>query len=291
MAKKQSLKKNLNQNDIERKQEGNLFDKTFKEISEKVFLTLVEERLGIKIKSFRPLKEKMQRTIEREMDFFYEVITEDDDKFILHMEFESGDNLDMVYRVGEYHGIELRRKKLKIRHVVVYLGTELPKMRTQLKPEEIYTGFELINVHALKTEELLSSQIPDTVLIAVLADYPPEQTESILRLIVRKLKALSQNESELSVYFSQLITFSRLRKIEELTIKITEEMPITYDIETDYLYKKGIEKGVERTNYQKSYGFVHNLLLESDFSDEKIARIAGVEIAFVQKVKADMSRS
>lgn len=68
-------------------------------------------------------------------------------------------------------------------------------------------------------------------------------------------------------------------------------MPITYDIETDYLYKKGIEKGVERTNYQKSYGFVHNLLLESDFSDEKIARIAGVEIAFVQKVKADMSRS
>ena len=154
-------------------------------------MTLVEERLGIKIKSFRPLKEKMQRTIEREMDFFYEVITEDDDKFILHMEFESGDNLDMVYRVGEYHGIELRRKKLKIRHVVVYLGTELPKMRTQLKPEEIYTGFELINVHALKTEELLSSQIPDTVLIAVLADYPPEQTESILRLIVRKLKALS----------------------------------------------------------------------------------------------------
>lgn len=153
MAKKQSLKKNLNQNDIERKQEGNLFDKTFKEISEKVFLTLVEERLGIKIKSFRPLKEKMQRTIEREMDFFYEVITEDDDKFILHMEFESGDNLDMVYRVGEYHGIELRRKKLKIRHVVVYLGTELPKMRTQLKPEEIYTGFELINVHALKTEK------------------------------------------------------------------------------------------------------------------------------------------
>lgn len=137
----------------------------------------------------------------------------------------------------------------------------------------------------------MSSQIPDTVLIAVLADYPPEQTESILRLIVRKLKALSQNESELSVYFSQLITFSRLRKIEELTIKITEEMPITYDIETDYLYKKGIEKGVERTNYQKSYGFVHNLLLESDFSDEKIARIAGVEIAFVQKVKADMSRS
>ncbi|MBL7813843.1 MAG: Rpn family recombination-promoting nuclease/putative transposase [Saprospiraceae bacterium] len=294
MAKKQAHKIS--------KQEGNLFDKIFKEVSEKVFLTLVEQRLGLKIKEFRPLKEKMQTTIEREMDFFYEIIPEEGEKFILHLEFETKDPLDMIYRVGEYHGMGLRRMKLPIRHVVIYLGTKTPKMRTQLKPEEVFTGFELVNVHVFNPIELLSSQVPDVVLLAVLANYPPEQAESILRLIVQRLKTLSQNEAELTRYFNQLITFSRLRKIENLTIKITEEMPITYNIETDYLYEQGLEKGLEtgiqkgiekgrsETDYQNKFNFVLNLLKNTDFSNEKIAFLAGVDSQFVEKVVADLNK-
>ena len=33
--------------------------------------------------------------------------------------------------------------------------------------------------------------------------------------------------------------------MENLTIKITQHMPITYEIETDYLYNKGIEKKID----------------------------------------------
>ena len=84
---------------------------------------------------------------------------------------------------------------------------------------------------------------------------------------------------------------SRLRKIEELTIKITEEMPITIDIKTDYLYNKGIEKGFEKgmtkKDYENKYNFVVSLFQNSDFSDERIAFIASVDIAFVEKVKLE----
>ena len=52
------------------KKEGNAFDKIFKEIIEKIFRPLVEKKLGIKIVKATPLKEKMQTTIELEMDFF-----------------------------------------------------------------------------------------------------------------------------------------------------------------------------------------------------------------------------
>ena len=141
------------------KKEGNVFDKIMKEIVEKIFRPLIEERLGVKIVKAVPLKEKMQTTLEVEMDFFYEIETETGDRFILHIEFESGDNPEMVYRVGEYHGMSLRRKKLPIRHIVIYLGAETPTMRTQLKPEEVYTGFDLLNVRTLDTNLLLSSQI------------------------------------------------------------------------------------------------------------------------------------
>lgn len=71
----------------------------------------------------------------------------------------------MVYRVGEYHSMALRQQKLPIRHIVIYLGEAPPKMRTQLKPEEIYMGFDLLNVQALDTNELLRSQVPEVVLI------------------------------------------------------------------------------------------------------------------------------
>lgn len=147
MEKKQPRKK---PNTPPIKKEGNAFDKVLKEIIEKVFRPLVEARLGIKIAKFTPLKEKMQTTVELEMDFFYEITPEEDEPFILHIEIESGDNLNMVYRVGEYHGMSLRRRKLPIRHIVIYLGMKPPKMRTQLRPEEVYTGFDLLNVRALK---------------------------------------------------------------------------------------------------------------------------------------------
>ena len=243
MAKKQTKQKiHLK----ERINEGNLYDKIFKENAEAIFLPLVESRLGVKIKSFKPYKAKLQTTLEREMDFFYEVETTDGNSFLLHLEFQTENEPEMVYRKGEYHGIALNLKKMEIKHFVIYLGTQKPTMRTKLHEKEVYQGFDLIDIHSIDHKLMLQSQVPDFIILGVLADYPPEKAESILRLIVRQLKTACINNSELSKYIKQLIILSRLRKIEDLTIKITQEMPIVYDIETDYLYKQGMEKGMEK---------------------------------------------
>ena len=77
-------------------------------------------------------------------------------------------------------------------------------------------------------------------------------------------------------------------------------MPIHYDIETDSLYLKGTEKGtqigiekgieigVEKEAARKDYVFVRSLLLNTDFTDDKIADVAAVTLAFVQKVKSEL---
>jgi predicted transposase YdaD len=271
------------------KKEGNAYDKIFKEVVEKIFRPLVEKRLGVKIVKSTPLKEKMQTTIEVEMDFFYIIETDTGERFILHLEFETGINPEMVYRVGEYHGMAMRREKLPIRHVVVYLGEEPPTMRTQLKPEEVYTGYDLLNVQGLDTNELLSSQVPEVVLVAILSNYPKEEAEAILRQIVLKLKTLVKNRRIVKKYINQLMMLSRLRKIEALAIKITEEMPIHYDIETDALYLRGTEKGRSDEAAKNNYIFVTNLVLDTEFDDAKIARLANVTLEFVQTVKDEMS--
>jgi predicted transposase YdaD len=299
MTIKQNKKENKPKAKPPLKKEGNAFDKIFKEIIEKVFRPLIEQRLGIKILKSTPLKEKMQTTVELEMDFFYEIIPEEGEPFILHLEFESGNNNELVYRIGEYHGMGLRRKKMPMKHIVIYLGDTPPTMRTTLEPNEVYSGFELLSVRDLDTNQLLSSQVPEVVLIAVLANYDKAQAETVLRLIIRKLKLLVSNKRVLKKYINQLMMLSRLRKIEALTIKISEEMPIHYDIETDALYLRGTEKGIERGREKgreeeaakKNYLFVSNLLLNTDFSDDKIALLANVTISYVKQVRQELSKT
>jgi predicted transposase YdaD len=274
--------------------EGNLFDKIFRENAESIFMPLVEERLGIKIKTFVQLKEKRQTTLEREMDFFYEVETEDGKRFILHLEFQTENEDDMLYRSGEYHGIALRRKKMEIKHVVLFLGEGKATMPTRLPENQIYRGFDLINIQEFSSKNLLESQIPDVILLAILADYPKEQTITIIRLILRQLEATCKNPAERSKYFKQLILLSRLRKIEDLTTKITEEMPITFDLESDVLYRQGetkgkIEgelKGIEKARLETA----KNLIENTDFSDEKIAFLASLKVDTVKHMRAELMR-
>jgi predicted transposase YdaD len=242
MAKKQSVKSDKKKT-IALKKEGNAYDKILKENIEKIFRPLVEKRLGVKIIKSTPLKEKMQTTIELEMDFFYLIEHEEGDPFILHLEFESSDNLESIYRAAEYHGMALRRHKMGIRHVLIYLGDKPPKMRTELYPHEVFTRFDLLDARSLDTTQLISSQIPEEVLMAVLGNYRPEEAEDILRKIISKLKIIIRNKRVLKRYINQLMMLSRLRKIEALTIKIAEEMPIQFDFETDTLYLRGSEKG------------------------------------------------
>jgi hypothetical protein len=83
--------------------------------------------------------------------------------------------------------------------------------------------------------------------------------------------------------------------IEDLTIKISEEMPITYDIKTDYLYLRGIEQGLEQgmsqKDYENKFNFVKSLLANTDFNDEKLAVLVGVSINFIADVKDVLSKN
>ena len=59
------------------------------------------------------------------------------------------------------------------------------------------------------------------------------------------IKKTVKHEDTLKRYINQLLILSRLRNLEESVTKILENMPITFevDVENDYLYKRGLEKG------------------------------------------------
>jgi len=277
--------------------EGNLYDKILKENAEQLFLPLVEKKLGIKIKSFHPLQEKFQTTVEREMDFFYEITTADDKELLLHLEFQTENDSEMLYRTAEYHGMALRRKKLPIRHVLIYLGAKEMTMKTELPAAEIFHSFEVINIHKMNTSDLLASQVPEIILLAVLSDIPTDKVEAILRIIVQQLRLVSKNPNELSKYLQQLIILSRLRKFENTTTKIVKNMPLTYDITTDYLYLQGIEQGIEQgKNRWEEQGQLKKAILASinmlkkQFDTTLIAEVLGIDLKLVTQIQGELKQ-
>lgn len=237
-----------NKNDDKKpKDKGNLYDRIFKENSEGLFIPITELELGFKIKHYKVLPDKMTRTVQREVDFLYEIELEDGTKLFLHLEFQTKNDKNMVYRVGFYHGMVSHKYQKPIRHVVVYLGEGKATMRTQLHEEEVYKGFDLINVRDMDTDMLLSSQVPEVILLAFLSNVKPEKREVVLRLVIRQLKKYSSSKSELSRYLAQLTILAKLRNFDDEAIKIIQSMPLLHDIDIteNILYKEGIEKGIE----------------------------------------------
>ncbi len=51
---------------------------------------------------------------------------------------------------------------------MIYLGINKPTMPTQLPDNQVYWGFDLIDVHGFDHQELLQSQVPDVIILAIL---------------------------------------------------------------------------------------------------------------------------
>ena len=244
MSKKSNRSKLPKKGNTKREGEGQLYDKIMRENLQQLFLPLVIEELNFKLKSFQPLPDKQPTTVIRETDAFLliETYSKEEPKFILHLEFESKDDAEMIYRMSEYHGIELRKYRLPIKHVVVYLGEATPKMRTKLEPSEVFESFTLVNARNFSPKKWLDEEEPSKVIMAILGDYQKKNAELILTAIFDKLVKVCKTDVELKKYVEQLLIISRMRNLEELTVKLLKEMPITLDYKKSYLYKLGLQK-------------------------------------------------
>ena len=163
------------------------FDKILKENIEAVFLPLAEKILGISIKETFELKDNLQITIKRETDFLKRVIDENGKEWILHLEFQTTNDPNMIYRMAEYKALLLRKYQISVRQVVIYLGSEKPRMRTQLSKEEQIKGFELQDIKNVSLQSTLDSDIPEEIILSILTDYEKADVEKVIDKIIYKL--------------------------------------------------------------------------------------------------------
>jgi len=114
-----------------------------------------------------------------------------------------------------------------------------------MKEDEVFRGYDTIELFNLSTDMLLSSQMPEVIILAILSNYPKERLEVVLRAIVTKLKQLVVAEKDRNRFVNQLFYLSRLRKFEKETKIKLEKMLIEIDIKDDHFYKEGREEGID----------------------------------------------
>ena len=272
---------------MDSKKEANKYDKIIKENLEALFLPFLEQLLKIRIVSAEHLPAKLQTTLEREVDLVLKVLTQEGQEAVLHVEFETKARRVMVYRMSEYHGILLKKYRLPVYHVVVYLGERRSNIPTRLKEEEVFTGFELVDFGRLDYEQLLSSQVPEVIVLAILANFKNKPPEAAIRSIVERLQKVVKGELSLQKYIRQLNVMSGLRKLHELTIKTIEDMPVTYDVRSDFLYKKGKEEGKEEGR-EEAFNEKERIVVtrgwQKSMSPEEIAELADMPVERVQAI-------
>ncbi len=261
------------------KQEGNKYDKIIKENIEQVILPLIGKYLGLEIIKTEKLEAKLQTTIEKETDLLRIITTKDGKRRILHLEFQSENEKDMIYRVKEYDGIVQRKHQLPILHFVVFLGQGRMTMRTQLKEDEVFSEFKVLNISELSFDEMIQSQIPEEIVLAILSDFRGEQSEEIIRSIILKLIASSKSKADLRKFVQQLHVLAKLRKLDKETIKVSANMPITIDLSDHALVKIG-EKGAKRAAIIN--------MLKRDMPIKDIAEILEVSIDYVIQIQNEL---
>jgi len=115
-------------------------------------------------------------------------------------------------------------------------------MRTKLESSEVFESFTLVSVRNFSPQKWLDEEEPSRVIMAILGDYQKENAALVLVDIFDKLVKVCKTDVELKKYLEQLLIISRMRNLEELTVKLLKEMPITLDHKKSYLYKLGLQK-------------------------------------------------
>ena len=182
----------------------NHYDKILRENIGEVIIPLSQKYFGFHIKEARDLPGKLQLTTEREPDFLKLVKTDEGEEFILHLEFQTQNDPRMIFRMQTYHALLMEVYQKEVRQFLLYLGSSKPTMRTELAENEIMRGFQMTNLHEIDYRDLLASNIPEEIILAILSDFRGRDPRAVIRLLLGRLFKVGGNERAVRKAMKQL---------------------------------------------------------------------------------------
>ncbi|CAN5179774.1 hypothetical protein BH09BAC4_BH09BAC4_11230 [soil metagenome] len=297
------------------------YDKILKENLEVTIPTLIEKILGIHPVLSEELPDDLQHTKERKPDALKRITDQTGATFVLHLEFQVANEPKMVHRMHTYCAMLLEKYEIPVRQYVFYLGPTTARMATSLSTDDLSFRYHLISFQELDYRLFLHSETPEEILLAVLANFQPQESPTVLTQLLNRLDETANGPLVFQKYIAQLRVLVQLRNLQPLLEAAMDNLTKYINEQNDPFYVKGrnlgfllgtekgiqeglhkgiqeglqkgiregLQKGIQEGVNKAQFQLVRNLLAETTFSDEKIAHLAEATLAFVQEVRQQSS--
>jgi predicted transposase/invertase (TIGR01784 family) len=267
----------------------NKYDKIFKENLEEIFLPLAKRLLGIESDRMIEIPDDLQVTKELFPDFLKKVLHDINEKdFILHLEFQSADDYGMAKRMLNYYSMLFDRYDLPVMQQVFYLGRGKSKMRNNLSHNNLNFNFEIISFNSIPYQEFIDSEIPEEMILAILADFTDEKPEKIITKLLEKIDNLNKGTFCKQRIVNQLEVISGLRNLQPIIVELIPKiMALDYDIRKDLRYQQGMQKGLEEgleKGLEEKDKMILALLKKGKLNHEEIAEAGEVSLDYIKKI-------
>jgi len=191
----------------------------------------------------------------------------------------------MVYRMADYFIMLLRRYKLPVHQYVIYVGAGMPRMTDKIVSKRMHFSFALIVLSEIDYNLLLTSDVPEEKMLAILANLGKGNQREAIETIVNQVIEDSQGEFSKLRRIKQMRILSQLRNLAPENLAIMDDLTGFFTVEKDIFYKLGEKKGLEKGIEKSKAKLVRNLLLNTDFTIRRIAALVDVKEYFVRKIK------
>jgi predicted transposase/invertase (TIGR01784 family) len=218
-----------------------------KEIIKKVIKDIANKILNLKIDEFELIDTEFQKVEARKADILAKTPS-----FILHIELQSNYDKTMPYRMLRYY-LDIRKiYNEPIKQFVIYLGKgNLPY---KIDEDVLKFRYNLVDMKKIDCNIFLNSEVPESLVLAVLCDFQAKKPNLIIKEIIEKLIKISKSKEKFDNYVLMLEELSSLRNLQEavkeyemiLTSKVKWEDLPSYEIGMQKGMEKGLQQGLEK---------------------------------------------
>jgi len=202
------------------------YDAVLKDLFQRDHPTLLNQLCG-GVAVTQTLNTELAIVEERRADLLFEL----EDRSLFLLDFQSGNDGQMGYRVGIYTLTGSQKYKRKVRAAVLFTGSERMRMKASLDAGSVKVAYELIDIRDIRAETLLSGGPGDWAL-ALLAKGGPERMHEIL------MKAMSLKSPRRDRLLTQLAVLAGLRRLDK-TIKMEmKQMGAYVDIQKNEILRE-----------------------------------------------------
>jgi predicted transposase YdaD len=255
--------------------------------------------LGVETDSVELLDTEQQRVEQRSADLVARMRRQADGQdFILHIEIQNQNDSTMPLRMLRYFtDIQLAYPQDAIHQHLIYIGKERLTMPDSFAAPAFTYRYALLDMHSVDCSIFLTQDTPDALVLAILCDFKGKPVQDMVNYIVLRLRELmGEDESGFRNYFEMLETLAENRDLQP-NIKEAEQMLTQVDVTKFASYgwgmrdglergrQEGIERGIREGEFRKAQEVASGLLQLGVIPEVDIARIAGLPLEEVQKLR------